>query len=92
MYLTSRPFHKGMAATASITTAIKLNQPDARPNVHLVVMDHLSLKSVVAATKRIQSKCSTLHGIVNSAGIMATPYQLSEDGYKAQWQTNYLAH
>ncbi len=92
VYLTSRSHEKGTAAVASITAAVTLSHPDVRPSLHLLVMDHMSLESVVAAAKRIRLECTTLHGIVNSAGIMATPYRITEDGYEAQWQTNYLAH
>jgi NAD(P)-dependent dehydrogenase (short-subunit alcohol dehydrogenase family) len=92
VYLTSRSPEKGNAAVVSITAAIKKAKPDLEPSLHLVIMDHMSLKSVMAATKRIRSECNSLHGIVNSAGIMATPFELSEDGFEAQWQTNYLAH
>ena len=55
-------------------------------------MDHLSLPSVVLAAKFFRSKEAALHGLINNAGIMATPYQMTNDGYEAQWQTNYLAH
>jgi NAD(P)-dependent dehydrogenase (short-subunit alcohol dehydrogenase family) len=55
-------------------------------------MDHLSLSSVVAAARLFLSKESALHGLVNNAGIMATPFEMSQDGHEAQWQTNYLAH
>ncbi|OCT53822.1 putative oxidoreductase [Cladophialophora carrionii] len=92
VYPISRSSEKGTAAVASITASIKQTKPELVPQIHLVLMDHMSLKSVVAAAKHIRSQCTSLHGIVNSAGIMATPFQLSEDGYEAQWQTNYLAH
>ncbi len=90
--MTARSPEKGASAISSLTSSIKTAKPDAQPSLHLLIMDHMSLKSVVAAAKRILSECTSLHGLVNSAGIMATPYQLSEDEYEAQWQTNYLAH
>src|SRR5262249_1218738 len=62
------------------------------PQIHLVVMDLMSLKSVVAGAARLRAECTALHGIVNSAGIMATPYVMSEDGDESQFQTNYLSH
>ncbi|KAJ9609170.1 hypothetical protein H2200_006942 [Cladophialophora chaetospira] len=92
VYLTSRSSDKGTSAISSIRASIKAAKPDVESSLHLVTMDNTSLKSVVAAANRIRSDCTSLHGIVNSAGIMATPYQLTEDGYEAQWQTNYLAH
>jgi NAD(P)-dependent dehydrogenase (short-subunit alcohol dehydrogenase family) len=55
-------------------------------------MDHTSLSTVVAAAKLFLSKETVLHGLINNAGIMATPFEMTKDGHEAQWQTNYLAH
>jgi NAD(P)-dependent dehydrogenase (short-subunit alcohol dehydrogenase family) len=55
-------------------------------------MDHLSLSTVVSAAKLFLSKETVLHGLINNAGIMATPFEMTKDGYEAQWQTNYVAH
>lgn len=61
-------------------------------DVHLLQMDLMDLQSVVAAAKQFKEKETRLHGLVNNAGIMATPFALSGDGFEAQWQTNYLGH
>lgn len=55
-------------------------------------MDLSDLSSVVEAAKQFLSRETALHGLVNNAGIMATPFQLTKDGHEGQWQTNYLAH
>jgi NAD(P)-dependent dehydrogenase (short-subunit alcohol dehydrogenase family) len=55
-------------------------------------MDHLSLSTVVSAAKLFLSKETVLHGLINNAGIMATPFEMTKDKHEAQWQTNYLAH
>jgi NAD(P)-dependent dehydrogenase (short-subunit alcohol dehydrogenase family) len=55
-------------------------------------MDHLSLSTVVSAARLVLSKETVLHGLINNAGIMSTPFEMTKDGYEAQWQTNYLAH
>lgn len=34
-------------------------------------------------------KESRLHGLVNNAGIMATPYEESVDNYEAQFQVSH---
>ncbi|KAK7894874.1 hypothetical protein LTR67_005613 [Exophiala xenobiotica] len=65
---------------------------DTNPKIHLIVMDLMSLSSVVAGATHILKQCTSLHGIVNSAGIMATPLAMSQDGYESQFQTNYLSH
>ena len=50
---------------------IKAQVPHAK--VHLLVMDLMNMESVVAAAKEVLSKETKLHGLINSAGIMATP-------------------
>jgi NAD(P)-dependent dehydrogenase (short-subunit alcohol dehydrogenase family) len=77
---------KGAASIA----AIKERWP--KSNITLLEMDHMSLASVVSAAKLFLSKETALHGLVNNAGIMSTPFEMSKDGHEAQWQTNYLAH
>ncbi|KIW77192.1 hypothetical protein Z517_09638 [Fonsecaea pedrosoi CBS 271.37] len=86
VYMCARSPTKGANAIASI----KSLYPQA--HITLLEMDHLSLTSVVSAAKLFLSKESALHGLVNNAGIMATPFEMTQDGHEAQWQTNYLAH
>lgn len=86
VYLCARSAEKGEAAIAKI----KIASPHA--NVHHLQMDLMDLASVVAAAKRFLQLETVLHGLVNNAGIMATPFEMTKDGHEAQWQTNYLAH
>lgn len=81
-----RSIEKGTAAVKDI----KKLHPDAQ--ISLLQINHMSLDSVVATAKLVISKEPALHGLINNAGIMATPFEKSSDGYEAQWQTNYLAH
>ncbi|KIX06207.1 uncharacterized protein Z518_04182 [Rhinocladiella mackenziei CBS 650.93] len=92
VYATSRSEDRGSSAISSIKASIMNSNKSLTPTIHLVVVDLMSLTSVVAGADRIRRECSQLHGIVNSAGIMATPFLMSEDGYESQFQTNYLAH
>ena len=75
---------------ADAIAKIKEMHPTAQ--VDLLQVDHLDLTSVVAAAQRFLSLETTLHGLVNNAGIIATTFEMSKDGHEAQWQTNYLAH
>lgn len=86
VYLCARSPAKGNAAISGIKSLY--------PQVHisLLEIDHLSLSSVVSAAKIFLSKETALHGLINNAGIMATPFEMSKDEHEAQWQTNYLAH
>lgn len=77
---------KGTEAIANI----KKIHPSA--SIDLLQMDLMDLDSVIAAAKSFLARETTLHGLVNNAGIMATPFEMTKDGYEAQWQTNYLAH
>ncbi|KAL2840768.1 hypothetical protein BJY01DRAFT_218100 [Aspergillus pseudoustus] len=86
VYMCARSPEKGAAAIADIKKA----HPSA--NVDLLQMDLMDLTSVLAAAKRFLALETALHGLVNNAGIMATPFELTTDGHEAQWQTNYLAH
>ncbi|KAI1456638.1 NAD(P)-binding protein [Annulohypoxylon moriforme] len=86
VYMCSRSLQKGTAAIADI----KKMYPSA--NIDLLQMDLMDLTSVVAAAKHFLTLETSLHGLVNNAGIMATPFEITKDGHEAQWQTNYLAH
>jgi NAD(P)-dependent dehydrogenase (short-subunit alcohol dehydrogenase family) len=88
VYMGSRSAAKAEAAIQELQTAY----PDSTLNISHLPIDHLSLASVVQAAKQIQSRETSLHGLINNAGIMATPYEMTTDGYDIQFQTNYLAH
>lgn len=82
----ARSRDKGTAAIAEI----QKRHPAAR--IDLLPMDLTDLASVVAAAEHVLARETALHGLVNNAGIMATPLAMTRDGHEAQWQTNYLAH
>ncbi|KAF5599521.1 NAD(P)-binding protein [Fusarium pseudoanthophilum] len=85
--------YMGARSEAKANTAIaeiKSQNPDA--DISVLVMDMMNLKTVKAAAEEFAQKESRLHGLVNNAGIMATPYEESVDQYEAQFQTNYLSH
>ncbi|KAI1617290.1 hypothetical protein EDD36DRAFT_159654 [Exophiala viscosa] len=92
VFMTCRTEEKGKAALAALQSSIKQSNPSITPDIRSVTMDLMSLRSVREATTKILSEITQLHGIVNSAGIMATPYAMSEDDYESQFQTNYLSH
>ncbi|KAJ5993562.1 hypothetical protein N7451_009286 [Penicillium sp. IBT 35674x] len=86
VYICARSSEKGTAAISNI----KEIYPSA--NIDLLQMDLMDLASVVKAAKHFLSIETALHGLVNNAGIMATPFEITKNGHEAQWQTNYLAH
>lgn len=86
VYMCARSPTKASAAITSI------NALYPKSNITMLEMDHTSLSSVISAAKLFLSKERVLHGLVNNAGIFATPFEMTQDGHEAQWQTNYLAH
>jgi len=61
-------------------------------SVEFMELDLSSLKSVKKFTEQFKSTNLPLHLILNTAGIMATPFWLSADGIEAQFATNHLGH
>ncbi|KAH6679517.1 hypothetical protein B0J14DRAFT_299408 [Halenospora varia] len=86
IYMGCRSSTKGQAAVDTIKQAVPTAQ------VHLLILDHMDLSSVVAAARTFISKETRLHGLINNAGIMALPLEMSKDGWESQWQTNYISH
>lgn len=82
VYMGCRSPAKGNASIASIKAAY----PNAK--INLLILDHMKMSSVVSAAKELITKEKKLHGLINNAGIMAVPFEKSQDGYESQWQTN----
>lgn len=59
--------------------------------LRFIEIDLLSLASVSAAVKEFKTKEKVLHLLINNAGVMAIPFEISGDGFEVQLQTNYVA-
>ncbi|GAW27409.1 putative short chain dehydrogenase protein [Rosellinia necatrix] len=97
VYMCARSPEKGAAAIAAIRAEAEAAAAgnvnvNADVDVELLVMDLADLGSVAAAASRFLGREAALHGLVNNAGVMATPFARTADGHEAQWQTNYLGH
>jgi len=60
--------------------------------VSLVDLDLSSLASVAEAAVDFGGRFGRLDLLVNNAGVMATPYQRTVDGFELQFATNHLGH
>jgi NAD(P)-dependent dehydrogenase (short-subunit alcohol dehydrogenase family) len=60
--------------------------------LHVAALDLASLASVRTAAEEIRSGFSRVDLLVNNAGVMATPFQLSEYGVELTFATNHLGH
>lgn len=61
-------------------------------NVDYEYLDTGNLKSIRQFAKTVQQKYTKIDLLINNAGIMATPYYVTEDGFESQFAVNYLGH
>jgi NAD(P)-dependent dehydrogenase (short-subunit alcohol dehydrogenase family) len=79
---------KAEAATAQV-------RKDARANggsFELVALDLASLKSVRACADQLLAKGEPFDVVIANAGVMATPFGHTADGFDTQFGTNHLGH
>lgn len=84
--LACRTRSKADAARATILVDV----PTA--DVSLVDLDLSSLASVAEAAAEFSRRFGRLDLLLNNAGVMATPYQRTVDGFELQFATNHLGH
>ena len=60
--------------------------------IELVELDLASLASIRAAADALNAKGETFDLIVANAGVMATPFGHTADGFETQFGTNHLGH
>lgn len=58
----------------------------------LMILDLGDLASINAFAERFMDAHEKLDLLVNNAGIMATPYRTTKDGFESQLGTNHLGH
>jgi NAD(P)-dependent dehydrogenase (short-subunit alcohol dehydrogenase family) len=64
----------------------------ANADVHVAVLDVASLASVRAFAEEISQRFAGIDLLINNAGIMATPREVSPEGFERQFATNHLGH
>ena len=58
----------------------------------VIRLDLASIASVRECARTFNSRYSKLDILINNAGVMAPPYQLTSDGFELQFGVNYLGH
>jgi NAD(P)-dependent dehydrogenase (short-subunit alcohol dehydrogenase family) len=84
----ARDLNKAKAATEQV-------RKDAAANggsFELVELDLANLKSVRACADRLLAKGEPLDVVIANAGVMATPFGRTVDGFETQFGTNHLGH
>ncbi len=77
---------KGQAAVEKIRAAYP------RAQVEFDILDLADLASVRSFAERFVSRYAALPLLINNAGVMATPYRRTADGFELQFGTNHLGH
>ncbi len=84
----ARDLNKAKAATEQV-------QKDAAANggsFELVELDLANLKSVRACADGLLAKGAPFDVVIANAGVMATPFGHTADGFETQFGTNHLGH
>ena len=84
----ARDLAKAQAATAQV-------QKDAAANggsFELAALDLADLESVRACADELLAKAEPFDVIIANAGVMATPFGHTADGFETQFGTNHLGH
>jgi len=84
----ARDLAKAETATAQV-------RKDAAANggsLELVALDLADLKSVRACADALVAKGEPLDVVIANAGVMATPFGHTADGFETQFGTNHLGH
>ncbi|TBU94629.1 SDR family NAD(P)-dependent oxidoreductase [Phytopseudomonas dryadis] len=84
----ARDLVRAEEATASVRAAV--SKVDG--SFELVELDLASLRSVSACADKLLADGRTFDAIIANAGVMATPFGQTLDGYETQFGTNHLGH
>jgi NAD(P)-dependent dehydrogenase (short-subunit alcohol dehydrogenase family) len=84
----ARDLEKAKRATAEVSKAAVANGT----SFELIELDLASLKSVRAAADKQVADGRLFDVIIANAGVMATPFGKTEDGFETQFGTNHLGH
>jgi hypothetical protein len=84
--LAVRNLEKGNAALSRIVAA------SPRADVTLQALDLSSLDSVRSAAGALRATYPRIDLLINNAGVMWTPKQVTKDGFEMQFGTNHLGH
>ena len=70
----------------------KIVESTGNSKVESMLLDIASLKSVEEFVHNFRSKYSQLNLLIENAGIMATPFSQTVDGFESQFGTNHIGH
>jgi NAD(P)-dependent dehydrogenase (short-subunit alcohol dehydrogenase family) len=84
----ARDLTKAEAATTEVGKAAAASGG----SFELIELDLASLKSVRACADKLLTRKEPFDVVIANAGVMATPFSLTMDGFETQFGTNHLGH
>ena len=84
----ARDLNKAKAATEQVSKAAAANGG----SFSLIELDLANLKSVRACADQLLAKGDAFDVVIANAGVMATPFGHTADGFETQFGTNHLGH
>jgi len=70
----------------------EISKMSSKDNIRIQKLDLTDLDSVEAAATEIIENEGTIDVLLLNAGVMATPYKKTKDGFELQIGTNHIAH
>jgi NAD(P)-dependent dehydrogenase (short-subunit alcohol dehydrogenase family) len=83
---------RDLTKAEAATTQVRKDGVANGGSFELVALDLASLKSVRASADQLLSKGEPFDVIIANAGVMATPFGHTVDGFETQFGTNHLGH
>lgn len=83
---------RNLAKAEGATAAVRKDAAAHGGSFELVELDLASLKSVRACADKLMAKGDRFDVVIANAGVMATPFGHTSDGFETQFGTNHLGH
>jgi len=83
---------RDLAKAEAATAQVRKDASAGRGSFELVELDLANLKSVRACADGLLKKGEPFDVVIANAGVMATPFGHTADGFETQFGTNHLGH
>jgi len=83
---------RDLAKAKAATTQVQRDAEENGGSFELVELDLANLKSVRACADQLIAKGEPFDLVIANAGVMATPFGHTADGFETQFGTNHLGH
>lgn len=83
---------RDLSKAETATTQVRQAAASGGGGFELVELDLANLSSVRASADRLLAKGDPLDVVIANAGVMATPFGHTADGFETQFGTNHLGH